>query len=105
MHIIFKTPNKFNMYFANGYFESVNKLSFANTFKNESNNYNLFVIPKNIRSINELMAHVDRLEYFITNNDEFIINILIKNELLELESSTPFSSDSLFQYENASSSR
>lgn len=49
------------------------------------------------------MAHNDRMKYFITNNVEAIMNILIRHELLDLEPNTPLSSNFLFQYENACS--
>lgn len=105
MNIIGQNPNKFNMIFYDGDFESVNQESSANTSKNESNTNDLDVIPENIRCIKELMAHKNIMEYFITNNAENIINILTKHELLESYISTPLSLYSFFQYENAGSSK
>lgn len=103
MNIIGETPNKFNMDFADGDFESVNQESFVDTSKNESNNDDVDVILATVIYIKELMAHIDRMEYFITNHVEVVINILTKHELLELDPSTLLSSDSLFKYENVGS--
>jgi len=101
MNIIFQTPNKFNIDFGVGDFESVNQETYANISKNVSDIDDLDVIPKNIRCIKKLIAHVDRMEDFVTNNVENIINILTKHELIELDPSTLLSSISLFHHENA----
>jgi len=78
MNIIGQTPNKFNIDFADGDFESVNQDSSDGTFANKYDIDDLDVILANIRFIKEVMAHVDRMEYFITNHSEAIMNILKK---------------------------
>lgn len=88
MKIISKTLNKFNVDFGGDDFESVNQEIYLGTYANEIKSDDLDVIPKNIKSIKELMAHSDRMEYFVTNNTKVIIDISTKYELLELEVGT-----------------
>lgn len=81
-------PNKFNVYFGDDDFESVNQESSTSTFEQESKSDDLDVIHSNIKLIKGSMAHTIRIVYFITNNVEAIMDILTKYELLELEIGT-----------------
>lgn len=66
------------MDFVDGDFESVNQENFANTYVNDSDVDDLDVILGNIRFIKHLVAHTKRMEYFVPNNAENIIDIFNK---------------------------
>lgn len=99
MSIIGQTPNKIQVDINEDDFESVNLDYFVDESEAPSD---LDVIPYNIKSINKLMALDGRLEYFVTNNDEAIIKILTKHEMIDVSTDlgTPNTSNSLFQYDN-----
>lgn len=47
-----------------------------------------------------MLSNKEKLEYYLSNNVEEVIDILINYKLLEVDIATPKSSDSLFSYEN-----
>lgn len=100
MNIIDQTSNKFNINFSDDDFESVNLENYTNTSENGIVNNYLDVILVNIKFVRELMAIIDKLEYYVTNNVEAIIDILTKHEFLKFNLRNMISLDCFFQYKN-----
>lgn len=105
MDIIGQTPNKFNMSLDDYDFENISLRSHDDTFDSDAKIEELDKILSHIRSIKKLLFfrsikkllfNKEKLEFYLTNNSEEIIYILKNYELLEADSSTSQSSDSLF---------
>lgn len=102
MDIIGQTSHKLNMSINDFDFDYISLGSHSDTYNNAKIE-ELDKIPTHIRSIKELLSNNEKLEYYLTNNAEIVIDVMINYELLEEDSSTLQSSDSLFSYENAGS--
>lgn len=61
MSIIGQTPNRFQNDLSDNEFESINLNDFIDRSNNEFNNIDLDIIAYNVRFVNELISHNDRL--------------------------------------------
>ena len=57
----------------------------GDTFDSDIEIEELNWIPSHVRSIKELLSNKEKLEYYLTNNVESAIDILINYELLEVD--------------------